>query len=474
MRGLLRPVTLLYLFLIGICFGVGVFVHHRMIAFEDKTFQMREGYLNEVAGALSGVLSTTARNGELDPAIIAEGFKRYESLNIRGYYDSEIRGRGALRIVVTDRLGTVVYDSCENTVGQSYSANPEVAAALSGRYERRDVPDDDGFLTTFIAQPISSSAKIIGVVIASKSNRLLDPLVDEAKSGFVAVGLALGITVLFVVMALFLFFLRPLQLWFRYVQQFKKQQYPANPQLRRTSFGYLGAAIDHLYDSLSDRSYIENLVKKFVHELKTPISSIRCGGELLKNEIPESQRSEIINDIVLQSDRMNALVMRMLSLAALEKRDSLKELERFRLSELLDGLLDELHTQINTSVVIIDVDIPKDLMVYCDSLLLKSAVGNLILNAMEHSSVGTSVEISAIEHGGVIDIRVRDHGAGIPDYAMDRIFEPFYSLPKINGSTVGTGLGLPFVREVADLHYGNIAITNHKDGGVLAILSIRQ
>ena len=171
---------------------------------------------------------------------------------------------------------------------------------------------------------------------------------------------------------------------------------------------------------------------------------------------------------------MNALVMRMLSLAALEKRDSLKELERFRLSELLDGLLDELHTQINTSGVIVDADIPMDIMVYCDSLLLKSAVGNLILNAMEHSSAGTSVEISAIAHAGVIDILVRDHGAGIPDYAMDRIFEPFYSLPKINGTTVGTGLGLPFVREVADLHYGNIAITNHKDGGVLAILSIRR
>lgn len=474
MRGLLRPVALLYLFLAAVTLGVGVFVHQRMISFEDKTFLMREGYLNELAGALAGVLSTTAKNGALEPSIIAEGFKRYEGLNIKDYYDSAIRGKGALRIVVTDHLGTAVYDSCKDTVGQSYLANPEVSEALSGRYERRDIPDDDGYLTTYIAQPISSGSQIIGAVIASKSNRLIDPLVKEAKSGFVAVGLALAMMVLLVVSALFLFFLRPIQLWFRYVQQFKHQQHPARPQLRRTSFGALGAAIDHLYDSLSDRSYIEDLVKSFVHELKSPITTIRSGAELLKRPIAEHQRTETINDIVVQSDRMHSLVMRMLSLAALEKRDSLKELERFRLQDVFAALQDELYMQIEASGVFLEFDIPVTIYVYCDSLLLKSAIGNLILNAVEHSIPGSSVEISSIELGGMVEIRVRDHGAGIPDYALDRIFEPFYSLPKINGSAVGTGLGLPFVREVADLHYGNIALTNHREGGVLAILSIKR
>lgn len=474
MRWATRPITILYVFLILIAVIFSRFVAEEMNSFEAKTFSMREGYLNEICAAISGSLATTAVGGKLDPDLIAQGFKGYEDLDVSGYYDSEIKGIEALQISVTNENGQILYKT--NDAGDSLASvpQPEVVAALNGQYHRRDVMDDEGYVTTFIARPIESNGRIIGAVVAAKSNRKLDPLVKEAKQGFIAVGIGLGTLVLLTVMALFLFFLRPLQLWFRYAQQFQNQNHPARPQLRRTSFGYLGAAIDHLYDSLSDRSYIENLIKKFVHELKSPIATIRCSGELLQRDIPQNQRTEIVRDIVLQSDRMHALVMRMLSLAALEKRDSLKELEQFRLKDVIAALLDEIHAQVQASHVEIKTDIPDDITVYCDSLLLKSAIANLVLNAIEHSPRGSLVELSAIAMGGLVDIRVRDHGGGIPDFAMDRIFEPFYTLPKLNGDNIGTGLGLPFVREVADLHFGNIAITNHKDGGVLAIFSIRR
>jgi two-component system sensor histidine kinase CreC len=118
------------------------------------------------------------------------------------------------------------------------------------------------------------------------------------------------------------------------------------------------------------------------------------------------------------------------------------------------------------------VNIPDHICIYCDPLLVRYAISNLIINSVEHSPPGSSIEVEAVHHGELVEIRVRDHGSGIPDSALDRIFEPFFTLPKINGEFVGTGLGLPYVREVADLHYGGIAITNHAGGGVLAVLSL--
>jgi two-component system sensor histidine kinase CreC len=69
-------------------------------------------------------------------------------------------------------------------------------------------------------------------------------------------------------------------------------------------------------------------------------------------------------------------------------------------------------------------------------------------------------------------VRVSDRGPGIPGYAMPRVFERFYSLPRPNSSARGTGLGLPFVREVAALHGGDIRLENNPEGGLDALLSL--
>jgi two-component system, OmpR family, sensor histidine kinase CreC len=67
---------------------------------------------------------------------------------------------------------------------------------------------------------------------------------------------------------------------------------------------------------------------------------------------------------------------------------------------------------------------------------------------------------------------VRDHGPGIPEYAVEKVFEKFYSLARPHSRKKSTGLGLPFVREIASLHHGRIELDNAEDGGVIATLSL--
>ncbi len=80
------------------------------------------------------------------------------------------------------------------------------------------------------------------------------------------------------------------------------------------------------------------------------------------------------------------------------------------------------------------------------------------------------------EENNQIQIAIKDQGAGIPDYALDKIFDKFYSLPRPehtpNAGQKSTGLGLNFVQEVAKLHGGSVTLSNHADGGVIAVITL--
>jgi two-component system sensor histidine kinase CreC len=82
------------------------------------------------------------------------------------------------------------------------------------------------------------------------------------------------------------------------------------------------------------------------------------------------------------------------------------------------------------------------------------------------------VEVAAIPVGRDVELSVRDQGPGIPDFALDRAFEKFYSLRRPDTGKKSTGLGLSFVREIAQLHRGVAALGNHPEGGAVATLRL--
>jgi two-component system sensor histidine kinase CreC len=107
-----------------------------------------------------------------------------------------------------------------------------------------------------------------------------------------------------------------------------------------------------------------------------------------------------------------------------------------------------------------------------DAFLLHQALINLLANAIDFSPAGAAVDVAAATAGRRIELTVRDCGPGIPDYALDRVFERFYSLRRPDSGKKGTGLGLAFVREVAHLHGGEVHLTNNDGGGAVATLAL--
>ena len=106
-----------------------------------------------------------------------------------------------------------------------------------------------------------------------------------------------------------------------------------------------------------------------------------------------------------------------------------------------------------------------------DRFLLHQAVGNLVKNAIEHAHPQTEITVSAHAEDNSLQITVSNIGEPIPDYAIDKLFDRFYSLPNRKGQK-GSGIGLSFVREVAKLHGGKVTIGSESLGNVCATLAV--
>jgi two-component system sensor histidine kinase CreC len=114
----------------------------------------------------------------------------------------------------------------------------------------------------------------------------------------------------------------------------------------------------------------------------------------------------------------------------------------------------------------------EDPVIEGDALLLHRAVANLVDNALDFSPPGGVVRLSVASKARSVDIVVRDSGPGIPQYAEHKVFEKFYSLPRPSTRKKSTGLGLAFVREIAELHRGRVSLVNGPDGGAVATVSL--
>jgi two-component system sensor histidine kinase CreC len=107
-----------------------------------------------------------------------------------------------------------------------------------------------------------------------------------------------------------------------------------------------------------------------------------------------------------------------------------------------------------------------------ERFLLSQAVGNLVQNAVEFSPAGGAVSIGMRVGPTELAVVVEDEGPGIPVYALEKVFDRFYSLPRPDSGRKSSGLGLSIVREIARMHGGEVTLENRPGGGARAMLTL--
>jgi two-component system sensor histidine kinase CreC len=225
-------------------------------------------------------------------------------------------------------------------------------------------------------------------------------------------------------------------------------------------------------DRLEGKSYVEQYVHGLTHELRSPLSGIHGSAELLAGDIPPDDRKRFVEHIHRETTRMQTLVDRLLELATLEQRHDLQGAEPLKLSSLVETVRAALAPQMERHSITLQVDVPVTATVRGEAFLLEQALRNLWQNALDHSPNGGNIRVTAVLLDGRWQVAVHNAGDPIPDFALPRLFERFYSLPRSSSRAKGYGLGLPLAQSIAALHGGVITVSNDPAGGVVASLVI--
>ena len=379
-----------------------------------------------------------------------------------------------LRAYVTDKNGIVTFDSLQQNVGKDFSRWHDISRVLAGHYgarTTRDQPDDIATAVMYVAAPIKHNGQLIGVVSVGKPIAALNDFVLSARQKLISVAIITLLFFIVLLVVIVVWLARPFgltaDLW-----RIVKQEGLRHPKRLWARIKIVLSATYHdMQDAIAGRSYTETYVQNLTHEIKSPLTAIRCAAELLNEPMPLTQSQRFTHNIIEQVKRLEDMVNKLLELASLEKQRVITVPQPVPMNALIADTIHGLSSTADSrGIKLIVAYSTANFIVFGDAFLLQRALTNLITNAIDFSPEHTEVHIDFSLLADKLHLRVRDVGDGIPDYAIDHVFEKFYSRPHPNSKQKSSGLGLAFVREIAELHSGQVYLENHAGGGAIATL----
>ncbi len=226
-----------------------------------------------------------------------------------------------------------------------------------------------------------------------------------------------------------------------------------------------------ILEDISRLKELDRLKSQFIadaaHELRTPVTTIKLYADLLQREPLPERPAEYLQTLVQEVDLLAELVEDLLDLSRLERG-----VAPFKPEPLdLNGVVDEVvahHAKRATAKGVTLLFEPGSGLptVMADRGQIQRAVSNLVLNAVNYTAPGGRIVVRTEAGGGRVRVVVSDTGYGIPEEEKERIFDRFFrgSAARKSG-TVGSGLGLPIVREILDLHGGGIEVESEVGKG---------
>ena len=437
--------------------------------------QAMEDTLVDTANLLAALASDDLLAGRIADGRFAAHVRAMQGLDPGARIWGFPKRATAWRIYVTDARGIVIFDSRGRDLGRDYSRWNDVYLTLQDRYGARSTaedPADPDATVMHVAAPVrDGEGRIVGVLTVAKPNSTLAPFIGHSQRIVLYWGIALLGIALLVGLVTSAWLSRQLRALRSYAQAAARGERTGLPPLRG-EFADLGRALQGMRDQLEGKQYVERYVQELTHEMKSPLAAIRASAELLERPLAAEERQRFVATVHEQGERLTRMVERMLALAAVEHRQALEAVETLPVATLLEAVASGMHARLEARRQRLDIRIDGRPTVSGDAFLLRQAMENLLDNASSFAPPGSLLEVEVDDDGGQLAIRFLDRGPGVPEYAIDRVFERFYSLPRADGGNRSSGLGLCFVAEVAALHGGSADLVNRREGGACATLRL--
>jgi two-component system sensor histidine kinase KdpD len=212
------------------------------------------------------------------------------------------------------------------------------------------------------------------------------------------------------------------------------------------------------------------LLQSVSHDLRTPLATIRAAAGTLRPDsgLSVDDQRESVDAIDREVEYLNRLVTNLLDMSRIEAGALLAERDVYELDDLVGRTIDRLRSRLGQRTVEVALSVPP---VEVDPVFLDEALTNALENALKYTPAGSAIRISADRLPGepYVRLSVEDRGPGVPDQALQKIFDKFYRVPGSGGgSRSGTGIGLAVARGLIEAMGGRIA-ARRGDAGGLAI-----
>ncbi len=234
---------------------------------------------------------------------------------------------------------------------------------------------------------------------------------------------------------------------------------------RRDELAVLARDFDAMADQLrANRGTVTQLLRDISHELRSPLARMRVALGLARQ--PPADLSRQLDRLEREIERLDSLISQVLKLARLHGTDSLFARETFDLDEVIEEVVRDANFEGAAKRCTVRLEGAAHAAVNGNRELLRSAVENVLRNAVRYSPQGAPIEVAVVRSEGGAVISIRDRGPGVPERELERIFEPFYRVAESRDrDTGGEGIGLAITAQVMKAHGGAAVAANSPGGG---------
>jgi two-component system, OmpR family, sensor histidine kinase ChvG len=370
------------------------------------------------------------------------------------------------------RSDTPLYEELGNRNGRGYS---EVASALDGQASTIVRVDAKGQSVVSVAVPIQRFKSVLGVLLLSDRPGEIDQIVTEERWAVLRVFAVAALVMVILSILLASTIAGPIRQLARAAERVRydvksRREIPDFTE-RSDEIGHLSGALRDMTNALFKRiEAIESFAADVAHELKNPLTSLRSAVETLPLARSEASRDRLLEVIQHDVRRLDRLISDISDASRLDAELLRVGSEPVDLVKVLTALTDVFNSVEREDGVKVRLSIPMGLpatafFVSGHDSRLGQVINNLVDNARSFSPEKGEVRINLRRTKADIEIAVEDDGPGVPEHALERIFERFYTdRPEEQGFGQNSGLGLSISKQIIEAHGGQLHVENRKNG----------
>lgn len=241
---------------------------------------------------------------------------------------------------------------------------------------------------------------------------------------------------------------------------------------RGDELGELARNVDAMAERLENLLHShKQLLMAVSHELRSPLARLQVALELARNKSGDTAASEL-DRIDREAERLGELIGEVLTIARFDEGVTRADKKTVQLDRLLADIVEDARFEAEAADKGIELA-SEEMSLEADELWLGRALDNVIRNAIRHTAPGSTVNVMMTATSAGMEICVRDHGTGVPEEALPRLFEPFFRTSEARDrDSGGYGLGLAIAERAIGIHGGSITARNHPDGGLEVTINL--